>query len=115
MSEPKTVAEIDREITRLQEKRDKAARDEAIFKALPLAQRVAIVMHGNLCHSDHTEHCGWHYEVNKGQHDFNGSTHRHWLGRAEKTIRSVKLAAPELRNEDTIQAVIEAVTTRDNY
>ena len=117
MPEPKTVAEFDREISRLQEGREKAARDEAIFKALPLNQRVAIVLHTNLCHTDHTEGCGWYYEVKDGVHDFSGrgnGSHQHWLSRADKTLKSLRLAAPELKDDQKL-AVIEAVTARTNY
>lgn len=112
MPEPKTVAEFDREIARLQEKREQAVRVEAIFKALPMNQRVAIVLHSNLCHADHTEGCGWHYEINNGYHNFDGSSHRHWLTRADSTLRNLRLAAPGLNEDDTL-AVIEAVTARN--
>ena len=113
MAEAKTVAELDREIARLQEKREQAARDEAIFKALPLEQRVAIVLHGNLCHADHTEGCGWFYEVKKGVHDFSrNNTHARWLDRAETTLRNLRLAAPSLKPDEQL-AVIEAVTARN--
>lgn len=114
MREPKTVADFDRAIAEMQEKREKAARDEAIFKALPLNKRVAIVLHGNHCHANHTDGCGWFYEIPRsGEHDFNGSTHRHWLSRADSTIKNLKLAAPNLTDDEKL-AVIEAVSA-PNY
>lgn len=110
----RTTSEIDREIARLQEKREVLAKAEEAFKKMPLREQVAITLHSNLCFSDHTEACGWHYEIKANVHDWKGSTHSHWLKRADKTLANIKLVdrCGLMQNADDTLAVIEAVTAR---
>lgn len=106
----KTVAELDREIAKLQQAREEAAKREELFKSLPLEQRVAIVMHGHLCNDNHTDGCGWFYEVKGHVHNFTMPTHSYWLIRAKDTLARLRLA--KNMSDGDMLAVIEAVLAR---
>ena len=45
--------------------------------------RSAIEMHEAMCTHNHTDGCGWFYEVSNGVHDWGGE-HARWLGKAAK-------------------------------
>lgn len=49
------------------------------YETLTPTQRAAIYLHERECHWNHTDGCGWYYEVNKGIHDWAGSTHLDYL------------------------------------
>lgn len=43
------------------------------------AGQLAIFLHKNLCKWNHTDGCGWYYEINNDIHDWSGSAHiRYW-------------------------------------
>lgn len=107
----RTAAVVEREIAKLREEHEKLLVEEAAYAKMPLDQQAAITLHSNCCHSDHTEACGWYYEVTRNEHDWNGSTHRHWLSRANAVIANLKVSAPDLPRDQYI-AVIEATSAR---
>ena len=55
---------------------------------LPENERMAILLHDNLCHSDHTSVCGWYYEKNGVVHDWTRNEHKRYLEKADKLIAS---------------------------
>ena len=55
---------------------------------LPENQRMAILLHKKLCHSNHTDQCAWYYEINGIQHDWTRWTHEQYLEKANKLIQS---------------------------
>ena len=66
-------------------RRQKAIEDRAQAQLTP-EQKLAIHLHEALCHHNHTDGCGWHYEIDKNKvHSWaKGSTHEGWLSRARK-------------------------------
>lgn len=108
----KTTYEIDREIAKLQQERERAVKREAVFKTLPLDQRVAIILHKCQCFQNHTDGCGWFYEIKGETHDFTRSEHRHWLGKAQRAIDRLKQVI-DLSDEDQYLDLIEAVVARE--
>ena len=40
---------------------------------------LAIAMHDKMCRHNHTDGCGWYYEIAKGKHDWTRHEHNHWL------------------------------------
>lgn len=46
-------------------------------------QQIAIMLHEKLCHWNHIDGCGWHYEVKKDGHDWNGYAHADYLKKAK--------------------------------
>ena len=53
---------------------------------LPENQRMAILLHKALCHSNHTDQCGWYYEINGIEHDWARWTHKDYLKKADILI-----------------------------
>lgn len=51
-------------------------------------KELAILLHKLKCHSNHTDQCGWHYEVGKGdKHDWNCHAHAEYLKKANKFLQ----------------------------
>lgn len=61
----------------------KTIQDQEALRRTP-EQNLAIELHDALCTQNHTDGCGWHYEIQKGVHNWSGSEHAHWLGKATK-------------------------------
>lgn len=57
--------------------------EDAEAAARSPTHNLAIEMHEALCVHNHTDACGWHYEIKKGVHDWAGE-HARWLGKAAK-------------------------------
>ena len=55
---------------------------------LPENERIAILLHNNLCHSNHTDRCGWYYEMKGVIHDWSKYQHKQYLEKANKLIQS---------------------------
>jgi len=55
-------------------------------------------MHNRLCRWNHTDGCGWHYEVKDGIHDWNSHDHARWLRNANLVMRSVELHPVSVNN-----------------
>ena len=83
-----------------QPRRDKLKREyEAL---LPENQRMAILLHDNLCHSNHMDQCGWCHEKNGIEHDWTRWTHKKYLEKADRLIsRGI--------NIDIIKTVFECI------
>ena len=64
-------------------RRQQAIEEHAARNHTP-AQKLAVQMHEAMCHHNHADGCGWHYEIQSGTkiHNWSGSAHEHWLGRA---------------------------------
>ncbi len=78
--------------------------EQAAFQAMTPNQQLAITLHDVLCNWNHTDGCGWFYEVHKGVDDWHGHAHASWLQRATK-IRGL---LPDF-TEQEIMKVVRAV------
>lgn len=55
------------------------------------AQEIAIVLHGMQCNWNHTDGCGWFWEIKGGDvHEWTGYTHKEFLKKAQKFISECK-------------------------
>jgi hypothetical protein len=52
--------------------------------------KMAIYLHSNFCHHNHTDACGWEYEFNAKGHDWTGYSHKHYLQEAAKHLPHFK-------------------------
>ena len=69
---------------------------------LPENEKMAILLHNNLCHSNHTDMCSWYYEMKGVIHDWSSWTHKRYLEKANKLIQSgISL--------DTIETVFKCI------
>jgi hypothetical protein len=65
-------------------RRQKMIEDREQARLTP-EQKLAIQLHAAICHQNHTDGCGWHYEVKNGVHEWaNGGAHVGWLTHARK-------------------------------
>lgn len=71
------IAERQEELTKIEKEL------EALDKMLP-EEALAIVIHDITCTHNHTDGCGWFYEIKKNVHDWNAATHKGYLKIANK-------------------------------
>lgn len=51
------------------------------------AEILAVDLHRHLCHWDHTDGCGWEYEITgAGEHSWGGMSHERWLAKAKSLL-----------------------------
>lgn len=99
--------ELELEIWQLESKKLMAqTRLEELRKMDPV-RLLAIRLHEDFCHHNHIDGCGWHYEINKGVHDWTRSGHVHWFERAQKV--SAKLNGLGI-DVDTVIEVSNIIT-----
>lgn len=51
---------------------------------------LAIALHQRLCRWNHTDGCGWHYEIKNGIHNWNDHAHVQWLRNANLVMQRVE-------------------------
>ncbi len=62
---------------------DRLERTESAERALDSEQKLAVELHEALCTWNHTDGCGWHYEVKDGIADWSRYDHANYLKRAK--------------------------------
>ncbi len=62
------IEALEKELARLKELRDEEA-------GWTVYQRLAVRLHDETCHHNHTDGCSWYYEISQGRHDWNASEH----------------------------------------
>lgn len=83
-----TILEVDREIQAARDKLEQLLRNKAIIEAsrkeLSPQQKYAIALHDALCRHNHTDGCGWMYDVDSTTqiHNWNGAEHQRWFTKA---------------------------------
>jgi hypothetical protein len=61
---------------------DLEAEDAAIV-SMTTEERLADTLHSMLCNWNHTDGCGWFYEIKNGTHNWSGSSHGPYLRKAQ--------------------------------
>ena len=93
------IAKMEAELKKLKDER------EAMVQ-MPANQRLAIQLHSSTCSGDHTEHCGWFWEIKDGVHDWTRDVHKRRLYCANIIISKMKQLGIE---EDLVPALAEIV------
>lgn len=83
MSNAVKIQQLREEIAKLEEQ-------DKIFNAMSDEEKLAVTLHSKLCHFDHTDQCGWGYEMSGGRHQWSGSTHASWLKKATKMMHQCR-------------------------
>lgn len=84
------MTKIDDEIAGLKSEIQKLEREKNLLE-LSDNQRLSILLHSILCNWNHTDGCGWFYEINKdGTHQWDGAAHAPYLQKARKLIKYAK-------------------------
>ncbi len=79
MTNTARIAELKAEIAKLEEA-------ERVLATMGPEHRVAISLHKMLCHHNHTDGCGWEYEMAGGNHEWEGHAHARYLIKAKKLV-----------------------------
>ncbi len=58
--------------------------------AVKTTEDLADLLHELMCRHNHTDGCGWYYEIQDGHHNWTGSEHKRYLDRA---IRMTKISS----------------------
>jgi hypothetical protein len=77
-------------IAKLQKEIDELQKVDALFLAMTDEEKLAEALHTLLCRWNHTDGCGWHYEIRGGQHDWAGSSHGPYLTKARGVMAFCK-------------------------
>lgn len=79
---------IDDEIKEKEEQlRELKLRKKKLEAKVEPRHEVAQMLHSLFCHSEHTESCGWFYEMEDKIDDWSRSTHGRYLDKADRFIR----------------------------
>jgi hypothetical protein len=60
---------------------------DAALAALAPDHRLAMTLHETLCQWNHTDGCGWFYEMRDGIDDWAGDAHGRYLSKAHRLIK----------------------------
>lgn len=82
-----TTQQIKDERAKLEARLDELDDIEQALDSYTPAQQLALTLHSSQCHLNHTDGCGWEYEVHKGVDDWGGSTHLRWEKKAAEAMR----------------------------
>ena len=94
-------------ITKLRAEANELEAQDKAFSALKDNEKLAIQLHNVLCGHNHTDGCGWYYEMLPGKiDDWDGSSHDSYLGKANNMLNACK--HENLRPEQ-IFAVVKAL------
>ena len=77
--------DIDKEIADAESKLASLKLRKVRLQQMTPEQKVAVKLHDLFCHSNHTDGCGWLYEVRDGIHDWRGD-HESYLQKATKLV-----------------------------
>lgn len=69
---------------RLTEERQKIDRELKALEVPESIQELAVVLHDAYCRYNHTDGCGWFYEIRNGKTDWTGWAHDRWSGYAKE-------------------------------
>ena len=68
-------------------------------------QNLAIMLHKRYCKWNHTDGCGWYYEIIEGRHKWEASEHAKWLRKAQAILSIISFdAATQLLSTDVFSS-----------
>lgn len=110
MLNTRKIADLESEIAKLKA-------DDAEFTSMDPIMQLAVALHGVQCRYNHTDVCGWFYEVHTSDagakvHDWAGQTHKGYLKKADELA---KCCAKYHIGIDTAITVIELTKGNNAY
>ena len=94
-----TIESVEKRITEAKQELAKLEHQLKTYQAEPRERQLARELHDLSCNQNHTDGCGWYYEISKGIDDWSRSEHREWLKRAQCLIKCC-----EMMHTDTVTA-----------
>ena len=104
-----TTSAIEEQIAK--QKQQLIALEAELVKAQQQApdKQLAIELHGLLCNSNHTDGCSWHYEYNKGEHDWNKYTHARYLTKSHALIEKCNSLNLPVEHAITLYRLVKGI------
>ena len=100
------VNKMDKAIETLEADLQKLRNEREAMINMPANRRLAIDLHARLCTWNHTDGCGWFYEIKDGIHDWGRASHKGYLNSANAIIGQMKQRGVE---EGMVPALVEIV------
>jgi hypothetical protein len=69
-------------------------------------RKLAILLHDKTCKWNHTDGCAWHYQIDKGIHNWNSSEHQLYLTRARTVMRQCEAIGLDLAKVEEVAGII---------
>ena len=108
MSQYQTIESLEQEIAERQEEIAKIQKQIEQAKKEKPEYRLARQLHGLACRWNHTDGCGWFYEINKdGEHDWNRHAHEKYLKKATRLLHTCKEQRIEVTEAIELYRIIE--------
>jgi len=82
------MEKLQQEINEKQKELEKLKKEFQDLKSLGPEYMLAFSLHAKLCHYNHTDGCGWYYEIHDGVHDWTGGSHLSYLEKARKLLKT---------------------------
>lgn len=93
------MEQLKQEITEKQAQLERLEQEQRQIESSGPEYVLAVELHEKLCHWNHTDGCGWYYEIHNGIHDWTGSSHKRYLE------KSIKMMAEGLDIDTVIKVV----------
>lgn len=85
-----TIRAIEDRRAELQAEMERLDKQQRELEAMRPEAKFAIALHSCLCRWNHTDGCGWHYEIRDGVHDWNAHAHSTYLAKAIRLKQHVE-------------------------
>jgi len=84
-------------------------KDKLRYKLDPegFLREVSIMIHELLCLSNHTDGCGWYYEIENAKHDWDKPYHKEW--RSQTKIHYIQMMSEKGISLEKLKTAINAV------
>ena len=83
--------ELDYKIQQAEKELAKLKAEKEQYDSMGQDQLLAIELHDTMCRHNHTDGCGWFYEISSGQHRWESREHTVWLQKATNLLRSYSM------------------------
>ena len=101
-----TIASVEKRIAETKQELTELEHQLKTYQAEPREQQLARELHDLACNANHTDGCGWYYEIHKGIDDWSRSEHREWLKRAQCLIQCCEMTHTDAATAMALYRVI---------
>ena len=105
----KTIEQLKHQVELLYDQIREEEAAEAQLARMNPEYLLAIELHDVLCHSNHTDACGWYYEFAGKEHNFAGGAHDHYLIQARKMISLLEKSGMEMVHTMTVLKILKTL------
>lgn len=67
---------------------------------------LACKLHSTMCRANHTDGCGWYYEMKNDLHDWTGHAHKRYL---DRSVKAIEVARQHNLDPTALVDIIDAI------